>query len=497
MLAATHLTALFQFDNSFARLPETLWRPASAAAVANPHWLAFNAPLAQLLGLDPERLHSAEGLAVFAGNQRPHGAASIALAYAGHQFGHFVPQLGDGRALLLGEVLDPAGRRWDLQLKGSGPTAFSRRGDGRAAIGPVLREYLLGEAMHALGIPTTRALAAVGSGEMVWRETPLPGAILCRVASSHVRVGSFQYLAARADLPALAALRDHVINRHFPTLATLANPTLALLQAVLERQAALVAQWLLVGFIHGVMNTDNCSVCGETLDFGPCAFLDDYQPRKVYSAIDQQGRYAYANQPAIAQWNLARLAEALLPLIDPDEDRAIAQAQELLMGFEQLFQLHWRTGMNAKLGLLHEQEQDQQLRQDWLDALERDAVDYTVAHRLLGETLTDPAASAELHALFRESGALDGWMARWQQRQHLDSQTVQQRQQLMRTTNPALIARNHQVQAALLAAQAGDLAPFTQLLNVLQTPFAQTPQTLPYMAPPQPEQRVLRTFCGT
>ena len=375
----------FAFENSYARLPQRFHARCAPTPVAAPRLIRFNAGLAAELGIDPATFAGAEGAALVVGNRLPEGAEPIAMAYAGHQFGHFVPQLGDGRALLIGEVRDRTGRLRDIHLKGSGPTPFSRRGDGRAALGPVLREYLVSEAMHALGIPTTRALAAATTGEPVFRETVLPGAVLMRVASSHVRVGTFQYFAARGDMTAVEALLAYVIDRHYPHLEAAPEPALALLGAVAERQAALVAAWMLVGFIHGVMNTDNMSICGETIDFGPCAFMEAYDPATVFSAIDEGGRYAYANQPPIAQWNIARLAETLLPLIDPDEEKAIAKASEVVSGFRARFEAHWLSGVRGKLGLSSAEPDDLDLATDWLAALQQGGADFTLSFRRLAE----------------------------------------------------------------------------------------------------------------
>jgi serine/tyrosine/threonine adenylyltransferase len=358
-----------EFDNSYARLPDRFFTRLRPTPVAAPRLVRLNTKLALDLGLDPERLATPEGVEMLAGNLVPHGGEPLAMAYAGHQFGTFVPQLGDGRAILLGEVIDRAGVRRDIQLKGAGPTPYSRRGDGRAALGPVLREYIVSEAMAALGVPTTRALAAVTTGEPVWRETPLPGAILCRVASSHIRVGTFQFFAARRDVDAIRRLADHVIARHYPEVASAANPYRALLDQVISRQAALIAKWLLVGFIHGVMNTDNMSIAGETIDYGPCAFMDAYHPRAVYSSIDRMGRYAYANQPDIAQWNLIRLAETLLPLLAEDHDTAINEAQQAIGEFAKLFNAAYAVGLNRKLGLFEAQPDDTSLAEDLLNRM--------------------------------------------------------------------------------------------------------------------------------
>ena len=361
------MTVHFPFQNTYAALPDGFFARVAPTPVASPRLIKLNRPLATRLGLDPDRLESPEGVEILAGKRIPSGAEPIAMAYAGHQFGHFVPQLGDGRAILLGEVIDADGVRRDIQLKGSGPTPFSRRGDGRAALGPVLREYIVSEAMAALGIPTTRSLAAVVTGESVLRETALPGAVLTRIASSHVRVGTFQYFAARGDTEGVRRLADHVIARHYPEAANAERPYHALLQGVIARQAELVARWLLLGFIHGVMNTDNTSISGETIDYGPCAFMDHYDPAAVFSSIDEQGRYAYANQPRIALWNLTRLAECLLPLFSDDQDKAIEQAQAILGEFAETFTTAYQAGLRQKIGLFTERDGDEALVQDLLD----------------------------------------------------------------------------------------------------------------------------------
>ena len=376
------------FDNSYARLPDRFHARLDPTPVEAPQLVRVNAALARQLGIDPDALAAPDGVAVLAGNRVPPGAEPIALAYAGHQFGHFVAQLGDGRANLLGEVIGPDGLRHDIQLKGSGPTPFSRRGDGRAALGPVLREYLISEAMAALGIPTTRALAAVTTGETVWRETRLPGAVLTRVAASHIRVGTFQYFAARGDHDGVRLLADHAIARHYPDASNAENPYRALLDGVISRQADLVAQWLLVGFIHGVMNTDNCSVSGETIDYGPCAFMDAYDPGTVFSSIDQQGRYAYANQPRMALWNLTRLAECLLPLLGESED----VAKHALEAFAPRFQARYFAGLRRKIGLLTEQEGDDNLTQELLKLMAASGADFTLTFRQLSDAAQSPAA---------------------------------------------------------------------------------------------------------
>jgi uncharacterized protein YdiU (UPF0061 family) len=420
------------------------------------------------------------------------------MAYAGHQFGHFVPQLGDGRAILLGEVIDACGVRRDIQLKGSGPTPFSRRGDGRAALGPVLREYIVSETMAALGIPTTRSLAAVLTGDSVLRETALPGAVLTRVASSHIRVGTFQFFAARGDTEGVRRLADHVIARHYPDAATAERPYHALLEGVIARQAELVARWLLVGFIHGVMNTDNTSISGETIDYGPCAFLDDYDPAKVFSSIDEMGRYAYANQPRIALWNLTRLAECLLPLFSDDQDKAIADAQLALAGFAEAFNDAYTAGLRAKLGLFTAQDGDQALAQDLLDAMAKNQADFTLTFRRLSDAALGPDHDREIRQLFADPAAYDEWAARWRQRTGDEPHDPAARQAAMRKVNPAFIPRNHRVEAVIEAAvNRDDFAPFEELLAVLSQPYRDQPAFVRYTEAPEPDQRVTQTFCGT
>jgi uncharacterized protein YdiU (UPF0061 family) len=486
------------FDTSYARLPERFFVRMAPQAVSAPRLVKLNLPLCEALGLDPATLASPEGVEILAGNRVAEGAAFIAEAYAGHQFGHFNPQLGDGRAILLGEVVGRDGQRRDLQLKGSGRTPFSRGGDGRAAIGPVLREYIISEAMFALGIPTTRSLAAVLTGDQVFREAALPGAVLTRVAASHIRVGTFQFFAARSDAEAVRLLADHVIARHYPEAAAAEAPYRALLEGVIARQAGLVAQWMLVGFIHGVMNTDNTTVSGETIDYGPCAFMDHYDPSTVFSSIDHAGRYAYGNQPRILQWNLARLAEALLPLLAEDEQKAVDLAQESLTGFVAQFQSAWLDGMRRKLGLATAREEDAALVAGLLGAMQEAGADFTQTFRLLCEAAEDPAADADLAALFGATGAYAPWAAQWRARLAAEPLAPAARATAMRAVNPAFIPRNHMVEAALAAAtEREDFAPFEELLSVLARPYEDQPQHARYAAPPEPEQRVLQTFCGT
>jgi uncharacterized protein YdiU (UPF0061 family) len=492
------MTVHFPFQNTYAALPANFFARVAPTPVAAPRLIKLNRPLALQLGLDPDRLDSPDGAEILAGKRIPDGADPIAMAYAGHQFGHFVPQLGDGRAILLGEVIDSDGVRRDIQLKGSGPTPFSRRGDGRAALGPVLREYIVSEAMAALGIPTTRSLAAVVTGESVRRETLLPGAVLTRVAASHIRVGTFQYFAARGDTEAVRRLADHVIGRHYPDAANADRPYYALLEGVIARQAELVARWLLVGFIHGVMNTDNSSISGETIDYGPCAFMDHYDPATVFSSIDEQGRYAYANQPRIALWNLTRLAECLLPLISEQQDQAIAEAQSALGDFSEKFDTAYQAGLRRKLGLFTARDEDAALAQDLLVAMSNNHADFTLTFRRLSDAAADPAADSEVRQLFEDPAAYDDWASRWRQRTGEEPQDPADRRIAMRAVNPAFIARNHRVEAVIEAAvNRDDFAPFEELLAVLAEPYRDQPAFSGYADPPQPHQRVLQTFCGT
>jgi uncharacterized protein YdiU (UPF0061 family) len=488
----------FAFDNSYARLPERFYARLPPTPVAEPRLVKINRGLATELGLDPDALASPEGVAMLGGNRIAPGCEPIALAYAGHQFGHFVPQLGDGRAILLGEVVDRAGRRRDIQLKGSGVTPFSRNGDGRAALGPVLREYIVSEAMAALGIPTTRTLAAVTTGEKVYREAALPGAVLTRVASSHIRVGTFQFFAARGDREALRLLADHSIARHDPGAAAATEPYRVFLEGVVARQAHLVAQWLLVGFIHGVMNTDNTAVSGETIDYGPCAFMDAYDPATVFSSIDHGGRYAYANQPRIASWNLARLAEAILPLLADDREHAVAIANEVIGRYPALFSRAFVAGLRRKLGLFTDQEADAALAQALLDAMAANQADFTLTFRRMCAAAEMASGDAEVRELFGKSGAWDEWAPRWRERLAQEPQTPREHADLMRRANPAFIPRNHRVEAALAAAvEHDDCGPFEELLLVLSRPYEDQAAFAAYADPPGPELRVYRTFCGT
>ena len=491
----------FGFENTFARLPERFYAKVDPTPVAAPRLVKINAELARKLGLDPDALASEQGVKILAGSCVAEGSEPLAQAYAGHQFGHFVPQLGDGRAILLGEVMGCDGVRYDIQLKGSGPTPFSRRGDGRAALGSVLREYIVSEAMASLGVPTTRALAAVTTGERVLREMVLPGAVLTRVAASHLRVGTFQYFAAQGDTDGIRRLAEYAIARHYPEAAQAERPFRALLDGVIARQAHLVAQWILLGFIHGVMNTDNTSISGETIDYGPCAFMEAYDPATVFSSIDHQGRYAYGNQPRIALWNLTRLAEAMLPILEQEQgsqEAALASANEALAAFAPRFEAAQIAGLRRKLGLLTERDGDLALAQDLLERMAANRADFTLTFRRLCDAATDPAGHAEVRALFADAGAYDTWSVGWRNRMNEESVSVQERAATMRMANPAYIPRNHLVEAALNAAvERQDFQPFEKLLDVVSRPYEDRPGLSHYSAPARPEERVLQTFCGT
>lgn len=498
MTAQPDAATFLPFENSYARLPERFYARLAPTQVRAPRLVKLNEALAQELGFDPAYLASPEGVEILAGNRVPGGAEPIAMAYAGHQFGGFSPQLGDGRAILLGEVIDRTGNRRDVQLKGSGPTPYSRRGDGRAALGPVLREYIIGEAMYAFGIPTTRALAAVTTGEPVMREKALPGAVLTRVAASHIRVGTFQYFAARSDVEGLRALTDYVIQRHYPDLAGSENPAAALLTRVLDNQAELIARWMLVGFIHGVMNTDNMAISGETIDYGPCAFMDTFDPATVYSSIDEHGRYAYGNQPLVGRWNITRLAEALLTLIADDSETAIAIAQKIIDTYPDKFEAAYVAGFRRKLGLFEARDDDPLLVKQFMDVMAAGKADFTLTFRGLSAAAGDPAADAKVRALFDDPAAFDVWAVTWRARLALEGGDPTARVAAMKTVNPAFIPRNHLVEEALTAAvEGGDLAPFEKLLSVLARPFDDQLDVPEYALPPRPEQVVRATFCGT
>lgn len=476
------------FGNQYAQLPESFYARQSATKPSAPKWIAFNAPLAEALQLDVSSLSGDEGLAVFSGAKTAEGTTPVAMAYSGHQFGHWNPNLGDGRALLLGDVADKNGQHFDVQLKGSGPTPFSRNGDGKAALGPVLREYVISEAMYALGVPTTRALAAISTGDIVRRETPLPGAIFTRVAKSFVRVGTFQYFAAREDVAGIKALIDFSIKRHAPELADADNKALALLENVVRDQAHLIAKWQLIGFIHGVMNTDNMSIAGETIDYGPCAFMDEFDPATVFSSIDQFGRYAYQNQPRIAQWNLMVLAQSILPAIDENEDKAIGLAQDTLNLFASEFDRAYREGLLAKIGIADEQQGDFELAQALLDAMHEARADFTNSFRALSHLeLPNPTINAAQLPLTE-------WINDWVR--HTDGGNRVD-QNLIRRTNPAFIPRNHRIENMIQAAMDGDFSLFEELHKVLSRPFEDQPVHHAYTLPPDPDERVHQTFCGT
>jgi uncharacterized protein YdiU (UPF0061 family) len=481
----------WRLEHTYAALPPIFHAAASPTAVAEPRLVVFNRRLAEDLGLDSDRLDNADGAAIFGGNALPDQARPLAQAYAGHQFAHFTA-LGDGRAILLGEQITPSGARVDIQLKGAGPTRFSRRGDGRAALGPMLREYSVSEAMHALGIPTTRSLAVVATGEPVYRETMLQGAVLTRVAASHIRVGTMQWAAAHQDQAAVKALANYTRRRHYPDLdlADLPESYLALFDAILARQASLIARWQLVGFIHGVMNTDNMALSGETIDYGPCAFMDAYDPSTVFSSIDHGGRYAYGNQPPIAQWNLARLAEAMLPLFDADVDKAAELATASLARFPVLFEAHWLGGCRAKLGLLTDEEDDRALVDDLFGWMARRSADFTnTFRRLTSGQPVDPAADADPE--------WQAWHDRFAERRRRQPQPAAEVEALMRRHNPAFIPRNHLVEAALLAAtRDDDLSVLHRLLEVLAAPYDHDAD-LPAFREPGPRGTRYRTFCGT
>jgi uncharacterized protein YdiU (UPF0061 family) len=481
----------------YAGLPERFRAETLPVSVRKPSLIAFNHALAQEIGLDVGALDNAALAKLFSGNALPSGARPVAIAYAGHQFGNFVPQLGDGRAVLLGEVTGPDGVTRDIQLKGSGRTAFSRGGDGRAGLGPVMREYIVSEAMAALGIPTTRALAAVATGEPVLREDILPGAVFTRVASSHLRVGTFQYFAAREDVEGLRQLADFAIARHYAQAASEPEPYRTFYRAVVARQADLIARWMLVGFIHGVMNTDNSTISGETIDYGPCAFMDAYHPATVFSSIDRGGRYAFSNQPMIAQWNLARLAEAMLPLLADDEEAGVAFAQEALSAFNSRFEATFREGMRAKLGLATDREGDMALAGDLLKVMADNGADFTLTFRRLARDIDGVDDVHGASSLFLDPGAYTAWATRWRERLAEEPMPAAERAAAMDRANPLYIPRNHQVEAAIQAGMKGDFAPFHRLNAILRQPFDEQPDAEIYALPPRPEEQVLKTFCGT
>ena len=479
----------WNLDNSYSRLPKSFFTSLKPTPVRSPKLIILNSSLATSLGLNVQALESKKGIAVLAGNQIPEGASPLAQAYGGHQFGHFT-MLGDGRAVLLGEQISPLGERFDIQLKGSGRTPYSRGGDGRAALGPMLREYIISEAMHALGIATTRSLAVVTTGELVFRETELPGAILTRVAASHLRVGTFEYASQWGTVEELGALADYTLQRHFSNVEANENPYLSLLQEVIKRQAALIAKWQLVGFIHGVMNTDNMALSGETIDYGPCAFMDAYDPATVFSSIDTQGRYAYGNQPSIAMWNLARFAETLLPLLHVNQEQAVNMAQDALSDFNRLYQCNWLGGMRAKLGIFNEELEDEALIKGLLSMMQKNRADYTNTFRAFS---LDKPEDTDLFG----STEFAQWHELWQARLGRQEETKASSHQLMQSSNPALIPRNHRVEEALEAAMKEDYTVMERLLEVLSSPYGHSPELAEQYTQPTQSTRPYRTFCGT
>lgn len=478
----------WRFDSTYQRLPDIFYTKLAPTPVRAPRMVMLNHALAKSLGLDLSSLEPDQAAPLFAGNALPEESQPLAQAYAGHQFGHFT-MLGDGRAHLLGEHITPEGKRFDIQFKGSGPTPYSRRGDGRAALGPMLREYIISEAMHGLGIPTTRSLAVVTTGEPVLRDGLLQGAILTRVASSHLRVGTFEFIAAREDVQALKQLADYAIARHYPELQDAAKPYHAFLEAVMQRQAALVASWMHVGFIHGVMNTDNMTISGETIDYGPCAFMDSYDPNTVFSSIDSHGRYAYGNQPAIAQWNLARFAETLLPLLHEDIQQAVEIAEASVERFGKWFQHAWLSGMRKKLGLFGEEAGDLMLVQSLLAWMQKQNADYT-------NTFRDLSGDLPSNSIYQDE-AFQLWHQQWMARRARNSKSLKSSACLMRASNPAIIPRNHQVESALEAAQQGDLSKLTRLLSALVKPCNDVSEYTEFTVPPPADAGMYQTFCGT
>ena len=490
------------FDNQYLSLGDGFYEKIKPAAVANPSLVKFNEVLANTLGFSAADLGSTDIAILFSGNHVPEGAEPIAMAYAGHQFGHFVPQLGDGRAILLGEVRGSDGVSYGMQLKGSGRTRYSRDGDGRAALGPVLREYLVSEAMAKLNVPTTRALAAVATGEEVTRERLIPGGIITRIALSFVRVGTFEFFRGKGDVESIRKLANHVIQHHYPSLSQEKNPYVALLQAVVDRQAALIAQWMQLGFIHGVMNTDNMSIAGETIDYGPCAFIDAYSHNKVFSSIDRHGRYAYSNQPSVGLWNLTRLAECLIPLISENIDAAVEIAQDVLKSYIETYQNQWLAGMRAKCGLtaIDETEQDDKaLIESLFDLMDANNADFTLTFYYLSQLSAQLSeCDSDCRDLFDEPAKFDNWAAKWRERLSKETHSDEERQSAMQAVNPVYIPRNHQVEAAIRAAEDyGDFSVFHDLHEVLQNPFEKQAGKDNYQLPPEPDEVVEHTFCGT
>ena len=486
---------MFKFDNSYSRLPENFYERIDPIAVKNPKLIRFNKLLAEEIGLEPIKDNN-HLETIFSGNVLPKDSDPIALAYAGHQFGHFVPQLGDGRAVLLGEVSNHDGFRFDIQLKGSGPTSFSRGGDGRAPLGPVIREYIMSEAMHFLNIPTTRSLAMVATDELVSRETLLPGGVLTRIASSHIRVGTFEYFAAQGDQKNLKLLADYAINRHYSNIDESNNRYQIFLESVCDKQASLIAKWMEVGFIHGVMNTDNTSISGETIDYGPCAFMDSYHPETVFSSIDHHGRYAYGNQPNIGQWNLARLSECLLPLIDNDSNKAITIAEEILDSFGRKFEDYWFNGMCEKIGLPGSKKNNRALLQDLLKLMQKNQSDFTLTFWYLSQYIENQ--SCDLKKQFTSNNEIDSWLIKWEKALKQEKKTKTKIKESMLKVNPAYIPRNHQVEKAIYEALNNyDYSYMDRLTLLLEKPYDYKPENIEFMMPPENGDQNYQTFCGT
>ena len=491
-------SALFNFKNTYSSLPKKFYRKVIPSKVSEPNLIKLNEELVEELGLDKNDLSSKTGIDVLSGNLVPHGADPLAMAYAGHQFGSWVPVLGDGRALLLGEIISPSKIRYDIQLKGSGPTPFSRGGDGKAVLGPILREYIMSESMHALGIPTTRALSAILTGETIFRELPMPGAILTRVSKSHVRIGTFEYFFARDDRESVCSLADYIINRHYPEAFKSSNPYKQLLVSVTINQAELIAKWMLFGFIHGVMNTDNMQIAGETIDYGPCAFLDDYDPKKVFSSIDHGGRYSFGNQPMIAQWNLACFAQTILFLLDQSKDSAHQQAKEIIDSFPSIYQEKLNLGILKKLGLTTKMHNDIKLVKDLLSIMADGKADFTLTFRRLCEVSNTNSESDEpVRSLFSIPQVFDKWVKQWRKRLLSENNNEHERKSKMKAVNPAFIPRNHLVEKVINNALNQDFKFFELLLDVLKNPFRSQPQYKELMESPLPHQEIHQTFCGT
>ena len=488
---------LINFDNSYARLPKSFFECIKPTPVKEPKLVRFNKPLAKEIGLnvieDNDILSD-----IFSGNIVPEGSEPIALVYAGHQFGYFVPQLGDGRAILLGEIVNNGGCRFDIQLKGSGQTSYSRSGDGRAPLGAVIREYIISEAMHSLNIPTTRSLAIIVTGELVSRETLLPGGILTRIASSHLRVGTFEYFAASDDQENLQLLADYSINRHFPNIKKSNLRYQTFLESVCDRQAALIAKWMHVGFVHGVMNSDNTSISGETIDYGPCAFMDSYDPATVFSSIDHHGRYAYGNQPNIAQWNIACLGECLLPLIHPDRNKAIGIAEEILDSFQDKFRKYWLSGMYKKIGLTQNEPEDINLLEQLLELMKENKTDYTLTFRYLSDAIENDTGNSNFEKQFLSQNKISGWLVNWRKRLKIQSTSFKKIKMSMQKENPAFIPRNHRIEKAIYeAVDNNDYSYMDHLILLLNKPYQDQPNNSEYMHPPEKPDHNYQTFCGT